>query len=177
MANTTALSMAAVWLAAVFAAAPCTAQDNVVPLPGPRLRVTAPTVAPKAVVGTLLESTEREIVLLESGSGRTPIPRTAITRLERSQGRHGHAIKGLIIGAVAGAVVLSAINAQDPETGETQEYFLVALVGAGLGALPGAGVGALVKTERWAELPFANLRVTVAPIPNQGVGVRVAWTW
>lgn len=153
------------------------AQEAVSPLPGTRLRVTAPTVAPKPIVGTLLETTEREVALAVSPSDRTPIPRAAITHVERSQGRHGHAAKGLIIGAVVGAVVLSAINAADPETGETREYVWVALLGAGLGALPGAGVGALVKTERWAELPLANLRVTVAPLPDHGVGLRFAWTW
>jgi uncharacterized membrane protein YeaQ/YmgE (transglycosylase-associated protein family) len=134
-------------------------------------------VAPTPIVGRLLESTEREVVLAASASDRTLIPRAAITRLEWSQGRHGHAVKGLIIGAVVGAVVLSAANAQDPETGNAQEYLLVALVGAGMGALPGAGVGALIRTERWAEVPLANLRVAVAPLPNRGVGLRVAWTW
>ena len=98
-------------------------------------------------------------------------------RLEWSQGRRGNAVKGLIIGAAIGAGVLSAINAQDPETGDAEEYFLVALFGAGLGALPGAAVGALVKTERWVELPLANLRVIVAPVRDQGVDLRLAWTW
>jgi len=161
----------------VLAGASAGAQETVSPLPGTRLRVTAPTVAAKPIVGTLLESTEREVILAASPSGRTLVPRSTITHLERSQGRHAHAVKGLIIGAVVGAAVVSAINAQDPETGDAQEYLLVALVGAGMGALPGAGVGALIKTERWAELPLANLRVAVAPLPNQGVGVRVAWTW
>lgn len=177
MINTKVLSVAIVLLAPVLVASPCTAQDTVVPLPGTRLRVTAPTVTPKPIVGTLLETTEREVLLAVSPSDRTPIPRAAITHVERSQGRHGHAVKGLLIGAVVGAVVLSAINAEDPETGETAEYVWVALLGAGLGALPGAGVGALARTERWAELPLANLRVTVAPLPGHGVGLRFGCTW
>jgi hypothetical protein len=37
------------------------AQEAVSPLPGTRLRVTAPTVTPKPIVGTLLETTEREV--------------------------------------------------------------------------------------------------------------------
>ena len=87
------------------------------------------------------------------------------------------AIKGLLIGSAAGARVVSAINASDPETGDAQEYILVALVGAGMGALPGAGGGALVKTPRWAELPVANIHVTVAPSVGHGVGLRFAWMW
>ncbi len=100
-----------------------------------------------------------------------------MNRVEWSKGRHGNAVKGLLIGGAIGAAVLSLINAQDPETGETQEYLVVAVVGAGLGALPGAGIGALVKTERWAELPVGNLRVTVGATPNRGVGLRLAWAW
>ncbi len=163
--------------APVLVAPPCAGQDDVTPLTGARLRVTAPTLAPRRVVGTVLEITEREVVLAASPTDRTSIPRAAITHVERSQGRHGHAVKGLILGAVVGAVALSALNAADPETGQTAEYVWVAAVGAGLGALPGAGVGALVKTERWAELPVANLRLTVAPVSGQGVRLRLAWTW
>jgi hypothetical protein len=177
MINTKVLSVVIVLLAPVLVASPCTAQGTVAPFPGTRLRATAPSVTPKPVVGTLLETTEHEVLLAVSPSERTAIPRAAIVHLELSQGRHGHAVNGLLIGAVVGAVALSAINAADPETGQTGEYVWVALVGAGLGALPGAGVGALVKTERWAELPLANLRVTVAPLPGHGMGLRLGWTW
>jgi len=161
----------------VIAATSASAEEAVSPLPGARLRVTAPAVAPKPIVGSLIQITEREIVLAMSASDRTLVPRAGVNRVEWSRGRHGHAVKGFLIGGAIGAAVFSIINAQDPETGEAQEYILAALVGAGLGALPGAGIGALVKTERWAELPVGNLRVTVGATPKRGVGVRLAWAW
>ena len=161
----------------VLTAASASAQDTVSPLPGMRLRVTARELAPKPIVGDLVQITEHEIVLAQSGSDRTVVPRASAKRVEWSKGRHGNTVKGLLIGGAVGAAVLSVANAQDPETGETQEYVLVALVGAGLGALPGAGIGALVRTERWAELPLGNLRVTVGATSNRGVGLRLAWAW
>jgi hypothetical protein len=161
----------------MVAAAASAAQDDVVPVPGTRLRVTAAAVSPKPLVGTLVGITEREVVLALSASDRKTVPRADLTRLEWSQGRRGNAVKGLIVGAVLGAGILSAINAQDPETGDAKEYAVVALVGAGLGALPGAGVGALIKTERWAELPVAKLRVAVAPVRGRGVALNLAWRW
>jgi hypothetical protein len=175
MRKTATAAAVGVCLTAVLAAAPCPAQDDVVP--GARLRVTAPTFAAKPIVGTLVEATEREVVLRVSATGETPIPRTAITRLEWGQGRQGHAVTGLLIGAVAGAAVLVALDAQDPETGTGQEYLVVGAVGAGLGALTGAGVGALVRTQRWTELPSTSLRVGLSPVPGHGVGLRLAWTW
>jgi hypothetical protein len=174
MSSTATVAAVSVWLTAVLAGAPCPAQDDVAT--GARLRVTAPALAAKPIVGTLLGATEREVVLSVSGAGRMPIPRAAITRLERSQGRHGHAVMGLLINAVAGAAVCVAVDLQDPETGTAQEYAMVGAFGAGLGALAGAGVGALVRTQRWAELPPTHLRVAVSPVPH-GVGLKLAWTW
>jgi uncharacterized membrane protein YeaQ/YmgE (transglycosylase-associated protein family) len=159
----------------ILAASGAGAQDAVSPLPGALLRVTAPTLAPKPLVGTLVGITAHEVVLALSESDRRAVPRAAMTRLEWNRGRQGNAIKGLIIGAVVGAALLSALNAEDPETGDAQEYALVALVGAGLGALPGAGVGALVRTDRWAEVPVSGLHVTLGPIKGNGVAMSVTW--
>jgi hypothetical protein len=163
------------WL--VLTAASASGQEAVSPLPGMRLRVTARELAPKPIVGDLVQITEDEIVLAQSASDRTVVPRASAKRVEWSRGRHGNAVKGLLIGGAIGAAVFSVANAQDPETGDAQEYLLVALVGAGVGALPGAAIGALVKTERWAELPLGNLRVTVGATSNRGVGLRLAWAW
>ncbi len=159
----------------VLTGASAGAQDAVSPLPGARLRVTARAVAPQPIVGSLGEITEREMILAVSASDRIRVPRAGMERVEWSRGRHGNALKGLLFGAAIGAVFV-AVAGCSGETCSTEDYLLFAASGAGLGALPGAGVGALVKTERWSELPVPNLRVTVGPIPNQGVGVRLGWT-
>lgn len=161
----------------VLTAADVSAQEAASLSRGTRLRVTAPTLAPTPIVGTLLRVTEHEIVLGGDASNPTVIPRSGVSRVERSVGRRGHGQKGLIVGSGVGAAVLSAINAQDPETGGAQEYLGVALVGAGVGALAGAGVGALIRTERWTDLPAGSLRVTARASPRLGVSFGLAWTW
>ena len=141
------------------------------------MRVTAPSVAPKRFVGTLVEVTENDLVLTVSESERKAVPRKDLTRLEWSRGRHGNAVKGMLFGAAIGAVTISVVNAQDPETGETGEYLMVALIGACMGALPGAGIGALIKTEKWAELPLSNLRLTLGPVSGGRLIIGLAWKW
>ena len=114
MTSTRLPSVVIVLLATVSAGAPGTAQDSVLLLPGSRLRVTAPAVAPKPIVGSLLEAGEREIVLVASASDRTHIPRASITRLERSV-RPSRKVRGALtgFGATAGAVTRS----RDPGRG------------------------------------------------------------
>jgi hypothetical protein len=160
----------------VLTAVSASAQEAVSPLPGTRLRVTAPPVTAKPIVGSLVQITEREIILAVSASDRTIVPRANIERVEWSKGRHGHPIKGLLIGAAIGAVVLPVAICAGETCGEG-EIPVGALVGAGLGALPGVGIGALVKTERWAELPVGNLRVTAEAIPKRGFGLKLTWAW
>jgi hypothetical protein len=168
---------ARVVLCVLFIASTAAAQETVSPLPGTLLRVTAPTVAPDPLVGTLVEATERELVLAIPGSDRRTVPRAAVTRLEWSRGRHGNPVRGMIWGTVIGAVALSAINARDPETGRAQEHVFVAFVGAGMGALPGAVIGALIKTQRWAEVPVSNVRVLLAPLKGSGLAMGFTLTW
>jgi hypothetical protein len=130
-------------------------------------------------VGTLFDSTESTIVISRAGSDHALIPRNAITRVEWSRGRHGNALKGLILGALAGATALTIVfhvQVGSEDDSPTRYYAQAALMGAVLGALPGAFVGSLISTERWAELPVANLRVAVVPAPR-GVGVGLAWNW
>ena len=152
------------------------AQDAVSPLPGARLRVTAPPVAARPIVGSLEQITEREVILAVSDSDRRIVPRADIERVECSRGRHGNALKGLLVGAAIGAVVLAVAVCAGETCGEGEIPAAVA-IGAGLGALPGAGIGALVKTERWADLPVGNLRVTAEANPKRGLGFRLAWAW
>jgi hypothetical protein len=159
----------------VCLAAPAIA-DEAVPLSaGTRVRVTAPELLSRRVTGTLAAAGEREIVLALSSTERRTIPRSTVTRLEWSRGRHGHALAGAAVGALLGgafAAVASGL-ACDVEIceGSPASAFLVC---AGLGALPGAGIGALVRTERWVDAPGGRVRVSVAPTHGRGVAASLS---
>jgi hypothetical protein len=183
MTSTRLPSVVIVLLATVSAGAPGTAQDSVLLLPGSRLRVTAPAVAPKPIVGTLLETSEREIVLAASASGRTLIPRAAITRLERSV-RPSRKARGALIGFGVGLAVMvgkAAVNG-----GCNDGCNMENVAAAGLVALSTAAMGAIISPgERWADVAVergqgaatissgAKLRVRLVPQLGRRTGLTV----
>jgi hypothetical protein len=143
-----------VLLATVSPAAPGSAQDSFLLEPGSRVRVTAPAVAQKPIVGTLLEASEPEIVLAPPGSDRTPIPRASIARLERSvrpSRRTTGALAGFILGL--GAIGLKTLHDGGCNDGCNAGNVAAAVVAA----LPVAALGAIVSPgERWADVPMGS---------------------
>ena len=122
---------------------------------GDRVRVRAPSVADRAIVGSLLRADQGALAVTRSDGSVVDVPRSAIQALEIFRGRGSHPGKGAAIGAVAGAgVVLEQTLAEsgcDPDLGGCPLYFVVGAVGAAVGALVGAGIGAMVKTDRWVR--------------------------
>ena len=183
MTSTRLPSVVIVLLATVSAGAPGTAQDSVLLLPGSRLRVTAPAVAPKPIVGTLLEAGEREIVLAASASDRTRIPRASITRLERSV-RPSRKARGALIGFGVGLAVMvgkAAVNG-----GCNDGCNMENVAAAGLVALSTAAMGAIISPgERWADVAVggaqgrptmssqAGLRIRLVPQVGRRAGLTV----
>jgi hypothetical protein len=178
------------WLAATFLVVSVSANAHgqggpedkrsggLAPLPGSRLRLTAPSESTKPIVGTLVEVTDREIVLSLAESARKAIARTDVTRLERSEGRKRHAGKGALIGAGIGVATLVAMAAfDDSEEGSTEEGLAFAAIFGAVGAAGGAVVGALITTERWSEVPAHDLRVSIRPLRNRGLGASLTWSW
>ena len=148
------------------------------PLPGSRLRVTAPSESTKPIVGTLVGVTDREIVLSLAESARKTIARTDVTRLERSEGRKGHAGKGALFGAGIGVATLVAMGAFDgSEDGSAQEWLAYGLIFGVVGTAAGTIVGGLIRTERWSEVPTHDLRVTLRPLRNRGLEAALTWSW
>ena len=169
-------------VAAAVAAATCAAQDSDVLLPGTRLRVTAPAVSRKPVVGTLIEASERELVLAATSSDRTPIPRDSITRLQRSV-RPSLRTRGALIGfgLGLGAIAAKTVHAGGCEDGCNGGSVLAAVVAA----LPVAAVGVIASPgERWVDLDpghgqspattsRAGLRVRLVPQVGRSTGLTV----
>jgi hypothetical protein len=173
MARARSLTLA---LAGLAIAAGTAFADQAVPMPaGTRVRVTTPEVQARRVTGTLVEASERVIVLAFASGERRAIPVEAVTRLERSRGRRGHPVAGAVVGGLLGGgfVALMSGLACDVEDCEGSPAGAV-LLGVGLGALPGAGVGALIKTERWDAVPADRVRLTLAPVRGSGAALRLS---
>ncbi len=136
---------------------------------GSRIRVTAPALGFDKLVGTSVEADATRIrVQVDDQAAPMTISLTDVTRLEVSQGRKSNAVKGLLIGSIVGVPIGGLVAMQfDEEGGDPGpgEYFLFGAVvgGAAFGAI-GAGIGALVKTERWDDVPLDRLRVNIVPL-------------
>jgi hypothetical protein len=154
MTRTQLPSAVIVLLATVSAGAPGSAQDSVLPEPGSRLRITAPAVARKPIVGTLIEAGERDLVLADSSSARTPIPLASVTRLERSV-RPSRRATGALAGFIVGLAAVGLKTLHDGGCNDGCNGGDVAT--AGLVALSTAAVGAIVSPgERWAVVPVGG---------------------
>jgi hypothetical protein len=101
------------------------------------------------------------------------IPMTALTRLEVSQGRRSHWVRGGVIGlglGFAASGLFLAAFCSDPDTSCHADTVgrVLALI-----ALPptavGLGIGLAVRTERWERIPIPGSQAA-----RSGDGQRVA---
>ena len=153
---------------------------------GSRIRVTAPALGVDKLVGTSVEADATRIrVQADDQAAPMTISLTDVTRLEVSQGRKSNALKGLGIGALIGAPIGAVLGVLASEgsgenlcTGTTVACAAVGAAAVGVaGALVGLGVGALIKSERWEEVPLDRLRVNIVPLRDGrfALGLSVAF--
>jgi hypothetical protein len=149
-------------------AAHADAPDAALPA-GQRVRVSAPGVSENALVGSVVASDERQLTIrVAQRTEPVTVPRSGITKLEVSDGRHSRGI-GATIGAVSGALVGLAVGSranwftQQAEAG-----------GAAIGALLGAGIGAAIPpAERWRSVNPGVRGARLVPRPDLGIGAGV----
>ena len=153
---------------------------------GSRIRVTAPALGVDKLVGTSVEADATRIrVQADDQASPMTISLTDVTRLEVSQGQKSRvgrgALIGLGVGAGVGAVLGFVLGSEACiDSGSTCPGFGALVVGGGLGILGagvGAGIGALIKSERWEEVPLDRLRVNIVPLRDGrfALGLSVAF--
>jgi hypothetical protein len=132
-----------------------TAQEVDPPEPGDRLRVAAAAVAAEPLVGTLVETAGRRLVLfLDQGDGVTTIPLESVERVEVFRGRRSRWGPALGAGAVAGLGigVLTGLALDDRRSSEVSAGGW-ALLGGATGIALGLGTAAVVGATRGGFLP------------------------
>jgi hypothetical protein len=124
--------------------------------PGARVRVFQPDSATGAQAGTVVAVGQDGMAVRRDHPGDSlAIGFARIDRLDLSRGRHGHALIGLGVGVVGGALVGGVLGASSGNSGGYQVFnkhddtILGAVVGGLVGAVIGPIIGALVRTERW----------------------------
>ena len=146
--------------------------------PGDRIRVAAPTLSPGPLVGTVV-AFEADSLMVQRGTDTWRLSLASLTRLEMSQGRRSHAGLGAGIGLLVGAGVRAVIGSGChavvvPVSSGVGCIAVGAAVIGGAGALVGAVTGALVRTERWAEVPLDRLRVSFTSDRGGALTIRAS---
>lgn len=170
--------LAALWTLATLAVS-AQADDQRVLMVGDRVRVTAPSLSPRRIEGTLV-ATDRDSLTVYSADARVGVPRSRIDKLEVARGTKSHLRTGALLGmaaGLAGGIVLSnpPSSAQSFEVNGGAVAASV-LVSGTIGAL----VGAMIRTTRWTTLPVDKLTLGVGPAPQRGgvaLALRFSWTW
>ena len=145
-----------------------------------RVRVTAPAIADRRLVGRLVAANESSLTLAV-GRKTVIVPRQALTRLEvsrRPSRKGGWAGIGLVVGGASGAILGYGAVARGPAVlcslpchRDAPENFLVggALLGAALGTALGA---ASAPGERWETVGTGRVHARITPV-RRGAGVMV----
>jgi hypothetical protein len=151
---------------------PLEAQSVPEPRRGTRVRVFAPSIDRRGLVGNLVALARDTLAILPSGRPDTVLVAFPdITRLEESVRQHSRTLEfagiGLLVGAAGGAIMGLARGADDPtwwERSNSGEARINA-VGFGIvGAIVGAVIGSNHPTELWAPLRLsAGNRVGLSP--------------
>jgi hypothetical protein len=164
-----------------------TARGAEEPVSGSRIRVTAPSIAGKRLVGVIVGLDETTL-RIEREEGQPPIavPRASITKIETSRHRSRKG-QGAAIGAVFGlaaALVVGATAGSDCSNSDTVSPLRMILCYnrgevtalAGVLTVPaGMLLGALAfPGEEWEVMGVDRLRLAVTPALGGGVRAAVA---
>ncbi len=160
------------------------AQDTLV-TPGARVRISAPTVAERPLLGTVV-ALEVDTLIVDAQGYDHPLtlPLASLARLEVSLGQKSRTLKGagigFLVGGAAGlATAAIACTIDNCDLGPPPAfivYLYFGVLGAGVGTLTGAIIGSIIKVDRWLDVPL-DLRVSLTPNKRLGltVSARVAF--
>ena len=156
------------------------AQDPVVKYVGSLVRVTAPSVSPKRLVGTLAGANE-SFLRLSTSAGVNVIPRDAVQKLQWSRGLHKpvltRALEFAVVGGAFGLAVAFAANDPNEKDAACHNRLTCVGVGAGAGAVIGLVAGAVAQPQHdWADVPGVRVRVALRPRPR-GAGASMVMSW
>lgn len=151
--------------------------------PGARVRFEACTPVCRTDTGHLV-AFGRDSIVLAVGKPvtRLALPLASVTRLETPRGRKSKMVAGAIIGGLVVGSGSYATWAHICDPGEERGSQVcgwgvvstMALAGTGGGFLLGGLIGALIKTDRWEEVPLNPLRVQPVATLDGRIGLAAS---
>lgn len=155
--------------------------------PGSRVRLSWTGGRGTRLTGAVQMTDEKVLWIVTDDQEVVRVPREQVTRLEIASGRKGHAGKGFLTGALAGALMGGLLMAGSseplfcfgsgcgpPTTREKLAFVgFTTLASGGIGA----GIGALIRSDRWLEVPLGRVRLRAGPAGSRGMGVSASFTF
>jgi hypothetical protein len=124
--------------------------------------------APGLVKGRLV--TTGDDSLLYADAGGDSVPMSSVVRLERTNGTMAQASKfALVSGGIGFVAGLATVNDQ---AGHEGGAFGTAVMYGTIAAAAGAGIGAVMRTDRWVEVPL-TISMSAAPGVRRDRSVHV----
>jgi hypothetical protein len=132
-----------------------------------RVRITAPSLFPRPLIGRVIYLGDTSLTVLEDGAAAArAIPTDAIRRLDVSTGTRRRPGLGAAIGAPLGAALAVAAGPIVPSgggglagcCGRTGEVVMDVAIGGAIGAFIGGSIGWYTHTERWERTVVVSLR-------------------
>jgi len=129
---------------------------------GDRVKISAPNVAHKSIVGTVADISSYGVIMRSKDSVLV-VPHIAINEVKLSVGRKRNTVSGAIIGGATGALIVGVTSASSAQScsGEGEwcmrgpSLIVGSTIGFLAGGLLGGLVGTFVKSDRWKEVPVS----------------------
>ena len=148
-------------------------------VPGARIRVSAPSISKRRLMGTLVAIEADTLLLKPRSGGQVAIPIPSLMRLEVSKNyRVGqYAKRGFVVGALVG-VALGASAAAGTGEDDFIDFGGEVVLGGGIflgfiGAIAGAVADALAGPD-WRRVPLDRIRAGVLPGRHSSVALSVS---
>ena len=123
------------------------------------------------MVGEVVKMTPDTLVI-QRGRRLLSVPRSAISKFEVSLRHYRHTGKGLMVGLALNALSWGSLATDDEAT--LAEGYAVIIMTPVLLIIP-TFIGALIKSDKWVEVPPQRLNLSVAPTSTKGL--RAALTF
>ena len=149
-----------------------------------RVRVYAPSIQKKQMVGRLIKMAQDTLVI-QRGRSFYQLPISSISKFDVSLKQYRNTGKGLKIGLAAGAVMTILINVPNWSGGDLQglaELLATAIYVPPIVIIPTL-IGAITKSDKWVEVSPKRFNLSLAPLQQRGQagtpgkGLRAALTF
>ena len=140
---------------------------------GTRVRIT-PHDGDRFIGNLVVVRADSLFLTTSTGAPASPLPLSAVRRIEESDGIHDNHRKGAWIGFAGGTAVILGVIAADWGADDSvgSAVLFSTIVGGIPGALIGMGAGKLIHTEHWSKLPLEQpLGSLHAPPPGPRASV------